>query len=52
MNHNLERIIKFFKFDLQVKKILNDSVPRQEYIYDSEQYSNILYKSNNTLCIL
>lgn len=45
MDYNLENIVKFFKCDLQVKKLLDDCTPKQEYLYDGESYSNILSKS-------
>ena len=48
MDNNLEKIERFFKYDLEVKKILNNIVPNEKDFYSDEyrmKYVDKLFKS-------
>ncbi len=48
MEYNLEKIERFFKYDMEVKKILNNIIPNEKDFYSEEyrmKYVDKLYKS-------
>ncbi len=49
---NLDRMEKFFKYDIEIKNILYKSAPKEEYRYDRDskiEYSNLLFTSINDI---
>ena len=49
---NLDKMEKFFKYDIEIKNILYKSAPKEEYRYDRDsliEYSNLLFTSINDI---
>ncbi len=49
---SLENMEKFFKYDIEIKKIINKVVPKEEYKYNKEtimEYSDCLFQALNDI---